>query len=211
MSFCYIFIVCFIALLKRIFDIIFSSLSLILLFPLFLLISLLVLAKLGMPIFYKQPRPGKCGKIFYILKFRTMLNTSDPLTGKPLPDSLRITPFGKWLRSSSLDELPELINVFKGDMSIVGPRPLLVEYLPLYSRFQSRRHDVLPGITGWAQVNGRNTISWDAKFKLDVWYVDNRSFLLDIWIIIVTLFSVLQRSGIDDGIGVGQERFKGNN
>ena len=172
---------------------------------------MIIVVNLGAPIFYSQRRPGKHGKIFSILKFRTMLNTSDPLTGTPLPDSLRITPFGKWLRSTSLDELPELINVLKGDMSIVGPRPLLVQYLPLYSPFQSRRHDVLPGITGWAQINGRNTISWSAKFKLDVWYVDNRNFFLDLRIILITLFSVLKRSGIDDGSGVGQEKFTGDN
>ena len=195
---------------KRIFDICLSLLSLILLFPLFLVLSLLVAINLGFPVFYTQPRPGKRGKIFSIIKFRTMLNSSDPVTGSPLPDSQRITPFGKLLRSTSLDELPELINVLKGDMSIVGPRPLLVEYLPLYSHFQSRRHDVLPGITGLAQVNGRNMISWDEKFKLDVWYVDNRSFLLDLRIILMTLFSVFARSGIDDGTGVGQDKFTGS-
>ena len=196
---------------KRIFDIVFSSLSLILLFPLLLILSLLIFVKLGSPIFYTQRRPGKHGRIFSILKFRTMLNSFDPLTGSPLPDSQRITPFGKWLRSTSLDELPELINVLRGDMSIVGPRPLLVQYLSLYTPFQSRRHDVLPGITGWAQINGRNAISWSAKFNLDVWYVDNRNFLLDLRIILITVFSVIMRSGIDDGTGIGQERFTGNN
>ena len=196
---------------KRIFDIVFSLLSLILLFPLLLILSLLIFVKLGSPIFYTQRRPGKHGRIFSILKFRTMLNSFDPLTGSPLPDSQRITPFGKWLRSTSLDELPELINVLRGDMSIVGPRPLLVQYLSLYTPFQSRRHDVLPGITGWAQINGRNAISWSAKFNLDVWYVDNRNFLLDLRIILITVFSVIMRSGIDDGTGIGQERFTGNN
>ena len=138
-----------------------------------------------------------------------MLNSKDEF-GQYLPDEKRITKFGVWLRSTSLDELPELINVLIGDMSIVGPRPLLIEYLPLYSASQAKRHDVLPGITGWAQINGRNAITWDEKFKLDLWYVKNQNILLDIKIIFITFFKVIKKSGIDDGYGVGQEKFKGN-
>lgn len=164
---------------------------------------------MGSPIIFKQSRPGKDGKIFEIIKFRTMLNDFDD-DGNYLPDEERLTKFGIWLRNSSLDELPELINVIKGDMSIVGPRPLLIEYLPLYSEHQARRHEVLPGITGWAQINGRNSLTWDEKFNFDVWYVDNQNILLDIKIIFKTFSKVLARSGIDDDIGVGQEKFKGN-
>ena len=164
---------------------------------------------MGSPIIFKQSRPGKDGKIFEIIKFRTMLNDLDD-DGNYLPDEVRLTKFGIWLRNSSLDELPELINVIKGDMSIVGPRPLLIEYLPLYSEHQARRHEVLPGITGWAQINGRNSLTWEEKFNFDVWYVDNRNILLDIKIIFKTFLKVLAKSGIDDDIGVGQEKFKGN-
>lgn len=164
---------------------------------------------MGSPIIFVQSRPGKDGKIFKIIKFRTMLNDSDK-HGNLLPDEERLTKFGTWLRNSSLDELPELFNVLKGDMSIVGPRPLLIEYLPLYSDNQARRHNVRPGITGWAQINGRNSLTWDEKFNLDIWYVDNQSLTLDIKIIFKTVLKVLDRSGIDDGIGVGQEKFKGN-
>jgi lipopolysaccharide/colanic/teichoic acid biosynthesis glycosyltransferase len=138
-----------------------------------------------------------------------MLNDSDE-HGNLLPDEDRLTKFGTWLRKSSLDELPELFNVLRGDMSLVGPRPLLIEYLPLYSDYQSRRHHVLPGITGWAQINGRNSLTWDEKFSLDIWYVDNQSLWLDIKIIFQTVLKVLDKSGIDDGLGVGQEKFKGN-
>tara|TARA_Y100001960_G_scaffold331748_1_gene429779 strand:+ start:2455 stop:2952 length:498 start_codon:yes stop_codon:yes gene_type:complete len=164
---------------------------------------------MGFPLLFRQTRPGKDGNLFEIIKFRTMLNENDR-NGKPLPDEDRLTSFGVWLRSTSLDELPELINVLRGDMSIVGPRPLLIEYLPLYSSEQARRHNVRPGITGWAQVNGRNAISWKKKFELDVWYVDNNSIWLDIKIISMTFLRVMVRSGIDDDIGVGQEKFKGN-
>ena len=164
---------------------------------------------MGFPLFFTHARPGKNGKIFKLIKFRTMLNSKDEY-GQYLPDEKRLTKFGVWLRSTSLDELPELINVLMGDMSIVGPRPLLVEYLPLYSPSQARRHNVMPGITGWAQINGRNAITWDEKFKLDLWYVDNQNIFLDIKIIFITFLKVMKKSGIDDGFGVGQERFKGN-
>lgn len=164
---------------------------------------------IGSPIIFSQSRPGKNGKIFKIIKFRTMLNTKDEV-GNLLPDEDRLTEFGTWLRKSSLDELPEFFNVLKGDMSIVGPRPLLIEYLPLYSDTQAKRHNVRPGITGWAQINGRNSISWDEKFDYDVWYVDNMNIWLDLKIIFKTVLKVLDKSGIDDDMGVGQERFKGN-
>lgn len=195
--------------LKRFFDIFIALTALILLSPILLIVSFLIMKNLGSPIIFFQSRPGKNGKIFKIMKFRTMLNDRDE-SGKFLPDDQRLTKFGVWLRNSSLDELPELINVLKGDMSIVGPRPLLIEYLPLYSKDQARRHNVLPGITGWAQINGRNSISWDEKFCLDVWYVDNHNIWVDIKIIINTVFKVLEKSGVDDDIGVGQEKFKGN-
>lgn len=195
--------------MKRVFDVFVSLSVLLILSPVLLVISIAIMINLDLPLFFTQARPGKNGKIFKIVKFRTMRNSKDEF-GNFLPDHLRLTRFGSWLRSSSLDELPEFINVLIGDMSIVGPRPLLVDYLPLYSDFQSRRHDVLPGITGWAQVNGRNSITWDDKFKLDVWYVDNHNFWLDLKIICSTFFKVLNRSGIDDGNGVGQDRFVGN-
>lgn len=158
--------------------------------------------------FFKQKRPGKGGKIFEMIKFRTMLDAFD-LNGHSLPDSERMTPFGSFLRSASLDELPGLWNVLKGDMSLVGPRPLLVEYLPLYSDEQARRHTVKPGITGWAQVNGRNAISWDEKFKFDVWYVDNKSMLIDIKILFLTIKKVFIRDGISGGGEVTMSKFTG--
>ena len=195
--------------LKRIFDIFVAFTALSLLSPILLIICLLIMMTMGSPIIFKQSRPGKDCKIFEIIKFRTMLNDLDD-NGNYLPDEERLTKFGTWLRNSSLDELPELINVIKGDMSIVGPRPLLIEYLPLYSEHQARRHEVLPGITGWAQINGRNSLTWDEKFNFDVWYVDNHNILLDIKIIFKTFSKVLAKSGIDDDIGVGQEKFKGN-
>ena len=164
---------------------------------------------MGSPILFTQSRPGKNGEIFKIIKFRTMLDDRDD-NGNFLPDEERMTRFGTWLRNSSLDEIPALINVLKGDMSIVGPRPLLIEYLPLYSEHQSRRHEIRPGITGWAQINGRNSLSWDEKFNFDVWYVDNHSIWLDIKIIFKTVLKVLDKSGIDDDIGVGQKKFEGN-
>jgi lipopolysaccharide/colanic/teichoic acid biosynthesis glycosyltransferase len=195
--------------LKRVFDILIAFIALIILSPILLIISFFILIRMGTPIIFTQRRPGKDGKIFNIIKFRTMLNDKDA-NGNYLPDEQRLTQFGIWLRNSSLDELPELINVLKGEMSIVGPRPLLIEYLPLYSDHQARRHDVLPGITGWAQINGRNALTWDEKFNFDVWYVDNHNILLDIKIILRTVSKVLDKSGIDDDIGVGQEKFKGN-
>lgn len=195
--------------MKRIFDIVITIVCLVILAPIYLGISILIFYKMGFPVFFKQTRPGKDAKLFEIIKFRTMLNEIDS-SGNPLPDEDRLTPFGVWLRSTSLDELPELINVFRGEMSVVGPRPLLIEYLSLYSNEQARRHNVHPGITGWAQVNGRNAISWKKKFELDIWYVDNQSIWLDIKILWMTVLRVLDRSGIDDDIGVGQEKFKGD-
>ncbi len=195
--------------LKRIFDLLVSSTAIVCLSPIFIILFALIRTKLGSPVLFTQVRPGRYGKLFSIIKFRTMLNTKD-VNGALLPDEERMTGFGTWLRNSSLDELPELFNVLKGEMSIVGPRPLLIEYLPLYSKEQSRRHNVRPGITGWAQVNGRNAITWDKKFSLDTWYVDNHSLVLDLKIIFLTIKKVLDKSGIDDDRGVGQEKFKGN-
>ena len=196
--------------IKRVFDLFLVLLSLPLILPIYLLLMLLVLAKFNSPILFKQSRPGLKGKIFNIYKFRSMTNESDK-EGKLLSDELRLTKFGKLLRSTSLDELPSLWNVLKGEMSLVGPRPLLVEYLPLYSSKQARRHEVKPGITGWAQVNGRNAISWDEKFDLDVWYVDNQSTLLDIKILYMTIKKVITRSGINQDRQATMEKFKGNN
>lgn len=181
--------------LKRLFDIISSFVGLVLLSPIIVIVAWKVSRKLGSPVLFRQIRPGKNGKPFEMMKFRTMLDEADA-NGKPLPDFERMTSFGSFLRSSSLDELPGLWNVLKGDMSLVGPRPLLVEYLPLYSPEQSRRHDLRPGLSGWAQVNGRNAISWEDKFKLDVWYVDNCSLWLDIKIIFLTIKKVFVRDGI---------------
>jgi lipopolysaccharide/colanic/teichoic acid biosynthesis glycosyltransferase len=183
--------------------------GLLLLFPVLILLSLMIRRQMGSPVFFRQTRPGHEGKPFQMVKFRTMRDALDA-NGRPLPDSERLTRLGRFLRSSSLDELPELWNVLKGDMSLVGPRPLLMEYLPLYSPEQDRRHEVRPGVTGWAQINGRNAISWDEKFALDVWYVDNRSLWLDLKIIWLTIRKVVKREGIDDQGGVGQEKFKGN-
>jgi len=194
---------------KKIFDLFLIFLSLPLVLPLYLLIILLVLTQLNFPILFRQPRPGLNGKIFNIYKFRTMTDDYDQ-DGILLPDELRLTKFGKFLRSTSLDELPSLWNVLKSDMSLVGPRPLLLEYLPLYSTQQARRHEVKPGITGWAQINGRNAITWGEKFDLDVWYVDNQSIWLDIKILWLTVKKVIMRDGINQ---VGQstmEKFKGN-
>ena len=181
--------------MKRIFDIVFSFLGLIVLFPALVILSVMIRLKLGSPIFFTQVRPGLGGKPFKMIKFRTMRDAVD-YDGTPLPDGERMTAFGSMLRSTSLDELPELWNVLKGEMSLVGPRPLLMQYLPLYSVEQNRRHEVRPGVTGWAQINGRNSVSWDEKFKLDTWYVDNQSTLLDIKIIIFTIKKVLVRDGI---------------
>ena len=181
--------------IKRVFDLFLVLLSFPLILPIYLLLILLVLIKFNFPILFKQSRPGLKGKIFSVYKFRSMTSELDK-EGILLSDELRLTKFGKLLRSTSLDELPSLWNVLKGDMSLVGPRPLLVEYLPLYSTKQARRHEVKPGITGWAQVNGRNAISWDEKFELDVWYVDNQSIWLDIKILLLTLKKVIMRDGI---------------
>jgi sugar transferase EpsL len=181
--------------LKRLFDVSFSFCAILSATPVLLVLMLLIWMLLGRPVFFYQKRPGLNGQIFSMYKFRTMTEGRDA-DGNLLPDEVRLTPFGRWLRSTSLDELPELWNVLKGDMSLVGPRPLLVEYLPLYSERQSRRHDVRPGITGWAQVNGRNAISWEEKFELDVWYVENQSFWLDLKIFFLTIKKVFARDGI---------------
>ena len=196
--------------IKRIFDLFFVILNLPLILPIYLLLMLLVLTQLNFPILFKQSRPGLNGKIFNIYKFRTMANDCDK-DGNLLSDELRLTKFGKLLRSTSLDELPSLWNVLKGDMSLVGPRPLLVEYLPMYSTKQARRHEVKPGITGWAQVNGRNAINWNEKFDLDIWYVDNQSIWLDIKILCMTIKKVITRSGINQDKQATMEKFKGNN
>ncbi len=193
---------------KRLFDLTITLCGLFLLWPLILLLSALVRIKLGSPVFFLQQRPGLHGKPFMMVKFRTMTDACD-VNGELLPDAVRLSSFGRFLRSSSLDELPELINVLKGEMSLVGPRPLLMEYLPLYSPEQARRHEVKPGITGWAQVNGRNAISWDEKFKLDVWYVDNYSFGLDLKILCLTLEKVFVREGINQEGQATMERFRG--
>ena len=195
--------------MKRLFDLILSFVGLLFLLPVIILIVLLVRLKIGSPIFFKQGRPGLNGEIFNMVKFRTMTNERDK-NGNVLSDEIRLTKFGKFLRSTSLDELPGLWNVLKGDMSLVGPRPLLVEYLPLYSEKQSRRHDVRPGITGWAQANGRNAISWDEKFELDVWYVDNQSIWLDVKILWLTVKKVIRREGVSKDGHVTTEYFKGN-
>ncbi len=181
--------------IKRLIDIVVAAIALIVLSPLILPIAILVRAKLGSPILFRQERPGFRGKPFTMVKFRTMLDDRDE-HGVPRPDAERLTDFGRWLRSSSVDELPELWNVLTGDMSLVGPRPLLMHYLPLYTNEQARRHDVPPGITGWAQVNGRNAISWDQKFALDVWYVDHWSLALDAKIVAASVKSVLSKHGI---------------
>ena len=195
--------------IKRIFDTLISFFALIVLSPVLLLISIMVINKFGWPVFFTQTRPGYKGKPFKIIKFRTMTNEKDE-NGEFLSEELRITPFGMWLRSTSLDELPELVNVLKGEMSIVGPRPLLMEYLPLYDAYQKRRMDLKPGITGWAQVNGRNAIPWPEKFKMDIWYVDNQSLGLDIKIIFLTLKKVISREGISHENEVSMPKFKGN-
>ena len=195
--------------LKRIFDLVVSFFLLLLLLPLLMLVTLMIRIKLGSPIFFKQSRPGLNENIFNIYKFRTMTNESDK-DGILLSDKIRLTKFGKFLRSTSLDELPSLLNILKNDMSLVGPRPLLVEYLPLYSTKQARRHEVKPGITGWAQVNGRNLITWEEKFDLDVWYVDNQSFWLDIKIIFITLKNVLLKKGISPNNEPTMPGFKGD-
>lgn len=195
--------------IKRIIDFLLSLIGIIILSPVLLIVSIMVRTKLGSPILFKQERPGLNGKIFKMYKFRTMTNETDE-NGELLPDEFRLTKFGKFLRSSSLDELPEMFNILKGDMSIVGPRPLLVKYLPLYSERQSHRHDVRPGLTGYAQVNGRNAISWEEKFELDIFYVNNSSFMVDLMIFFKTIKKVFDREGISSGTSVTMEEFKGS-
>jgi sugar transferase EpsL len=195
--------------MKRTFDIMVSLTALLILSPVFLLVGIAVVLKLGRPVFFRQERPGMFGKPFQILKFRTMTDAKDA-KGELLAEEVRLTAFGKWLRSTSLDEMPELINVLKGNMSLVGPRPLLMEYLPLYNDFQSQRMEVPPGITGWAQVNGRNAIAWDKKFEYDIWYVKNRSFWLDIKILFLTIFKVFKREGIGHENDDIMPKFTGN-
>jgi len=195
-------------LIKRGLDIFGAGIGLIILSPVLLVIMVMIHRQMGAPVLFRQSRPGLHGKPFQMIKFRTMLNAVD-VDGRPLPDAERLTKLGWFLRSTSLDELPELWNVLLGDMSLVGPRPLLMEYLPLYSFEQSRRHEVRPGVTGWAQVNGRNVIAWDEKFALDVWYVDNRSFWLDMKIIWTTIRKVLKREGISAAGEATMPKFEG--
>lgn len=195
--------------MKRFFDLTLTILAFLILSPLLLTLSIAVIYKHGSPIIFKQKRPGKEGNPFTFYKFRTMTNEKDK-DGNLLPDKNRLTSFGIFLRKTSLDELPSLFNVIKGDMSLVGPRPLLLQYLPLYDEFETRRHEVKPGITGWAQVNGRNSISWEEKFLLDVWYVDNRSFSLDIKILFMTLYKVFKREGISAEGEATMTPFNGN-
>jgi sugar transferase EpsL len=201
---------CALTMLKRLFDLLLASFVGFIFAPIIMLLVLLVRFKLGSPVLFEQKRPGLFGKPFYIYKFRTM-NDHKNAKGELLPDAERLTSFGKWLRSTSLDELPSLWNVLKGEMSLVGPRPLLMEYLPLYNAEQARRHALKPGITGWAQVNGRNAISWYEKFKLDVWYVDNQSFYLDVKIILLTIKKVFLRDGVNAKGEATMHKFTGNN
>lgn len=195
--------------MKRLFDLLISFLALIILSPVIALVAWKIRKNLGTPVLFKQVRPGLDGKPFEMVKFRTMKDAIDS-NGNALPDAERMTPFGNKLRSSSLDELPELWNVLKGEMSLVGPRPLLMQYLPLYNSEQNRRHETRPGVTGWAQINGRNSLSWSDKFKLDVWYVDNRSFWLDVKILFLTVKKVFVKEGISADGHVTIEPFKGN-
>lgn len=195
--------------IKRLFDILLSATALLLFSPILIWVNHKVAKNLGKPVLFKQPRPGLHGKIFSMIKFRSMRDALD-CNGLPLPDSERLTPFGKKLRSSSLDELPALWSVLKGDMSLVGPRPLLIEYLPLYSTEQARRHNVKPGITGWAQINGRNAISWQQKFELDVWYVNNQSMWLDIKILFLTVKKVFAQADISAEGEATMTKFTGN-
>lgn len=196
--------------MKRIVDILVSFFGIVLLTPIFLLVAFLIRKNLGSPVIFSQIRPGIDGKPFKMYKFRSMKNAIDT-SGNPLPDAERLTPFGQKLRSTSLDELPELWNVLKGDMSLVGPRPLLMEYLPLYNKEQYRRHEMRPGITGWAQINGRNAISWEDKFKLDVWYVDNQSLKLDLKILLLTIKKVFIKEGVSSSGEVTTSKFTGSN
>ena len=194
--------------MKRVIDILSAGLGLLLLSPLMCIVAVLIRQELGSPVFFRQARPGLGGKPFEMIKFRTMREAVDA-EGNLLPDAARLPPLGRFLRSTSLDELPELLNVLKGDMSLVGPRPLLLEYIPLYSRKQARRHEVRPGITGWAQINGRNAISWEQKFALDVWYVDNHNLWLDLKIIGLTIYRVLKRENISEAGEATMSKFTG--
>lgn len=194
---------------KRFFDFILSLIAIIILSPVYIIVAILVRVKLGSPVIFIQERPGKDEKIFKMYKFRSMTSETDK-EGNLLPDEIRLTSFGQKLRSTSLDELPELFNILKGDMSIIGPRPLLVKYLPLYSDFQRHRHDVRPGLTGWAQVNGRNAISWEDKFRLDVEYTGKCSFFMDLKVFFKTISSVLKKEGISSDTSATMEEFKGN-
>ncbi len=196
--------------IKAILDRVAAALLIIILSPVFIIVALLIRLKMGSPILFTQMRPGKDEKIFRIYKFRTMTDERDS-SGKLLPDEKRLKGIGKLIRSLSLDELPQLFNVLKGEMSFVGPRPLLVEYLPLYNKRQHRRHDVKPGITGWAQVNGRNAISWREKFEYDVWYVEHCSFWLDLKILYLTLLKVIKREGVSQEGRATMDSFNGNN
>lgn len=195
-------------LLKRLVDLLVSATLLVLTLPLTVVVALAVRIAMGTPVLLRQMRPGLHGRPFVFYKFRTMTEAQDG-EGNLLPDAQRLTSFGRWLRGTSLDELPQLINVLKGDMSLVGPRPLLMEYLPLYSPEQFRRHEVQPGITGWAQVNGRNAISWEEKFVLDVWYVDHRSFMLDAYILMLTALRVIRPAGINQPGVATMSKFTG--
>ena len=196
--------------IKPIFDVVLALVLLLLLSPLLLIVVLGIYIQGERPIFFKQKRPGKDGKIFTIYKLRTMTNEKDE-EGNLLPDEQRLHSFGRLIRSLSLDEIPQLFNVIKGEMSFIGPRPLLIEYLPLYNEEQKRRHDIKPGITGWAQVNGRNSISWKKKFELDTFYVDNISFLLDMRIVWLTLKKIIQREGVSSSTHATVEKFNGHN
>ena len=194
---------------KRVFDFIAALLAVVVLSPILLLLTVLVRIFVGSPVLFLQRRPGYRGRPFYIIKFRTMAECRG-LTGSQLPDSARLTALGRLMRSLSLDELPELFNILRGEMSIVGPRPLLMQYLPLYDGEQMRRHEVHPGLTGWAQINGRNALDWPSRFKLDVWYVDHWSFWLDLRIILVTAWTVVRREGINQAGSATVEYFTGN-
>lgn len=194
---------------KRLFDLVFGLVLVVLLLPLLALLAILVYINLGSPALFRQQRPGLLGKPFTFYKFRTMNDRTD-INGRLLPDEDRLTGFGRFLRGTSLDELPQLFNVIRGDMSLIGPRPLLMEYLDLYTDEQMRRHEVRPGITGWAQVNGRNAITWEEKFGLDLWYVDNRSFLLDLRIILMTVARIVSKEGISQEGMATAEKFRGS-
>lgn len=195
--------------IKRGLDLLISGCALLVLWPVLLVLVVLVRSKLGSPAIFCQERPGKNGRVFRLYKLRTMTDERDE-DGRLLPDEQRLTPFGRTLRSLSLDELPELWNIFRGDMSLVGPRPLLVKYLPLYNAQQARRHEVMPGLTGWAQVNGRNLVTWEDKFTMDVWYVDHISFALDLKILWLTVKAVLRREGISAESSATMEEFQGS-